>query len=234
MFSPNVIVSLDYPDSRVALNLVDRLDPSCCHLKIGKILFTHAGPALIETLQNKGYKIFLDLKFHDIPHTVAGACATVASLGVWMMNVHASGGKVMLEAAKNALEQFNDRPLLLAVTVLTSMEESELNAIGVLGGVDSQVARLAELSCDYVDGLVCSAWEAKRLRETWGKNLVLVTPGIRLSNTTTDDQKRIMTPIQAVAAGSDYLVIGRPILNSVDPLATLQAINQELATANSG
>ena len=233
MLERPVIVALDYPDATSALALVERLSPEACRLKVGKELFVAAGPALLEELARRGVEGFLDLKFHDIPNTVAQACKAAARLGVWMMNVHASGGPRMLAAAREALETGpGPRPLLIAVTVLTSMGEAELAAIGVSASPEEQVVRLAHLThAAGLDGVVCSAREATRLRQEIGANFLLVTPGIRPAGSETGDQTRILTPAQALAAGSDYLVIGRPITQAADPLAALASINQEITTA---
>jgi len=213
-----IIVALDYPDAASALAMADRLNPQQVRLKVGKELFTATGPALVEALQNKGFELFLDLKFHDIPNTVAGALKSAANLGVWMANVHVSGGRRMLEAAANAVQNSSHRPLLTGVTVLTSMGANELAELGVQQSPAEHVQRLATLAQQCgLDGVVCSAQEASQLRHHCGSNFLLVTPGIRPAGAKQDDQTRIMTPQQALAAGVDYMVIGRPITQAPDP-----------------
>ncbi|HSS46504.1 MAG TPA: orotidine-5'-phosphate decarboxylase [Burkholderiales bacterium] len=230
MSEPRVIVALDYPDAKAALHLVDRLEPRACRVKVGEELFTAAGPQLVEKLTGRGFGVFLDLKFHDIPHTVAQACKAAAKLGVWMLNVHALGGKRMLLAAREALQEFKQRPRLVAVTMLTSMKSEELGEIGVSGKLNEAVLRLAELAHDSdLDGVVCSAQEAPDLRKQFGRKFCLVTPGIRPARVTRDDQQRATTPRRAMENGADYLVIGRPITQAQDPLKALQEINQEIA-----
>lgn len=224
-----VIVALDYPRATDALALVEKLSPSECRLKIGKELFTAEGPAIVRAVQDLGFEIFLDLKFHDIPNTVAAAVATAADLGVWMVNVHASGGRRMMTAAAERLRQGAYPTKLIAVTVLTSMEQSDLAEIGLDIDPLIQVQRLARLAADSgLDGVVCSAQEAGILRETMGRDFLLVTPGIRPAHSEAGDQRRIMTPEQAKAAGVSYLVIGRPVTQAADPAAALCAINQTL------
>ena len=228
MSSP-VIVALDYADEVSALGLVDRLDPGLCRLKVGKEIFTRLGPDFVERLMDRGFDVFLDLKFHDIPNTVARACAAAADLGVWMVNVHASGGRRMLEAAREAIEPFVSRPLLIGVTILTSLDASELAEIGFSGTPEDNVRRLAGLAQDSgLDGVVCSPLEAAPLRAALGDNFLLVTPGVRPAGSDVGDQRRVMTPRQAMDAGSSYLVIGRPVTGAEDPLAALQAINASL------
>ena len=228
-----VIVALDYDNQDSALTLADRLDPTLCRLKVGKELFTAAGPSVVKKLTDRGFDIFLDLKFHDIPNTVAKAIGTAADLGVWMTNVHASGGSRMMSAARQALDSKGSDMLLIGVTVLTSMGVSDLEEVGVQGNASAQVLRLAELAKNSgLDGVVCSAQEAKLLKESLGQGFKLVTPGIRLADSVADDQRRIVTPADALALGSDYLVIGRPITKSTDPLATLLEINRSLMSAS--
>ncbi|PKY11341.1 orotidine 5'-phosphate decarboxylase [Acidithiobacillus marinus] len=223
MKSP-LIVALDYADPSAALDLAALLDPSQCRVKIGKELFTVAGPLLVEQLQDKGFEVFLDLKFHDIPQTVAKACHAAAQLGVWMLNVHASGGQAMLEAARKAVDASPHRPLLIAVTVLTSLDAPALQQVGVFDPVSVQVERLAALSAAAgLDGLVCSAQEAAQMKLAHPE-LCLVTPGIRPPEHIADDQKRTMTPAAALAAGADYLVVGRPITAAADPAQALAAM----------
>lgn len=231
MNKSSVVVALDYENQRDALELVSKLDPSLCRLKVGKEMFTHFGPAFVNELHNRKFDVFLDLKFHDIPNTTAKAVKAAADLGVWMVNVHASGGSKMMSAAREILEPFGDqRPLLIAVTVLTSMEQSDLAELGLSVTPAEQVERLAGLAHrSGVDGVVCSAQEAEALKQNFGREFKLVTPGIRPSFAAVDDQKRIMTPAQAQAVGVDFMVIGRPITKALDPLEALQKIYQELS-----
>ena len=229
MISP-LIVALDYANERDALVLADQLDPAACRVKVGKELFTACGPAIVEHLQERGFDVFLDLKFHDIPQTVAKACRAAARLGVWMLNVHASGGSTMLRAAREAVNDAagTQRTLLVAVTVLTSMNDAALREVGVNSSVQDQVGRLATLAAECaLDGIVCSALEASRLREAVPE-LLRVTPGIRPAQYAEDDQRRIMTPAAALAAGSDFLVVGRPITAAEDPAQALSQILSEL------
>lgn len=228
--NPRIIVALDFPSDQPALALVDQLDPAKCRLKVGKELFTRSGPALVRDLQSRGFDVFLDLKFHDIPNTTSAAVAAAADLGVWMVNVHASGGERMMTACRDRLESFGkDRPLLIAVTVLTSMGPEDLAGIGITDSPEAQVSRLATLTRNCgLDGVVCSAQEAPALKAEQGKDFKLVTPGIRPLSADKGDQQRIMTPTDALKAGSDYLVIGRPITQAADPLAALEAIHSEV------
>lgn len=224
-----VIVALDYDNLNDVQMMAEMLNPKDCRLKVGKELFTHCGPAVVSLLVKQGYDVFLDLKFHDIPNTVAGAVKAAADLGVWMVNVHASGGKRMMLAGREALSAYQQRPLLTAVTVLTSMESADLHEVGINAEPADQVARLALLTRDAgLDGVVCSAQEATFLRAQLGADFLLVTPGIRPLDSAQGDQRRIATPVSAMAAGSSYLVIGRPITQSNDPLAALAVINQQL------
>ena len=234
MSSP-IIVAVDFSDTKSAWNFIDKVEPKDCRLKIGKELFTHAGPDFIKQIQQKGFDIFLDLKFHDIPNTVAKAVAAAAELGVWMTNVHASGGIRMMEAAKDALYQYGkDAPLLIAVTVLTSMESSDLKEIGIEVSPLEQATRLALLAKNCgLDGVVCSAKEVQSFRTRLGSDFKLVTPGIRPAGSTPDDQRRIMTPQRAQAAGADYLVIGRPITQADEPSKALQTILSTLDSSKS-
>ncbi|WP_197062172.1 MULTISPECIES: orotidine-5'-phosphate decarboxylase [unclassified Serratia (in: enterobacteria)] len=229
--SSPIIVALDYADRNAALAFADRIDPQDCRLKVGKEMFTLFGPEIVRDLQQRGFDVFLDLKFHDIPNTTAHAVAAAAELGVWMVNVHASGGARMMTAAKEALLPYGaDAPLLIAVTVLTSMEASDLQAIGIDISPAEQAERLARLTRDSgLDGVVCSAQEAQRLKAACGSQFQLVTPGIRPEGSAAGDQRRVMTPQQAQAVGVDYMVIGRPITQSADPAATLRAIRASLA-----
>ncbi len=234
MNDPKIVVALDYATAQPALEIAAQLDPALCRVKVGKELFTAAGPALVETLAARGFGVFLDLKFHDIPNTVASACKAAARLGVWMMNVHASGGRAMMQAAREAIAGNAQRPKLIAVTVLTSMGDSDLADIGMQGSAQDAVVRLARLAqAAGLDGVVSSAQEASALRAACGAGFNLVTPGIRLAGLTStlaqDDQQRVMTPRAAMDAGADYLVIGRPITQSADPIATLQRIQREIA-----
>ncbi len=223
-----IIVALDFSASGEAIALAERLDPSLCRLKVGKELFTRAGPAIIERLHGLGFEVFLDLKFHDIPHTVAQALKAAASLGVWMVNVHALGGRRMLESAREAL-QGRPRPHLIAVTILTSLDEAQLHEIGLAGPLHEHVERLAGLALQCgLDGVVCSAREAPALRRLWGPQGLLVTPGVRPSGSAKDDQCRIVTPAEAMTLGASHLVIGRPITRAQDPQAALEAILAEL------
>ncbi|TGC18482.1 MULTISPECIES: orotidine-5'-phosphate decarboxylase [unclassified Escherichia] len=225
-----VVVALDYNNRDAALAFVEKIDPRDCRLKVGKEMFTLFGPQFVRELQERGFDIFLDLKFHDIPNTAAHAVAAAADLGVWMVNVHASGGARMMTAAREALVPFGkDAPLLIAVTVLTSMESSDLADLGVTLSPADYAERLAALTqkCG-LDGVVCSAQEAVRFKQAFGQDFKLVTPGIRPQGSDAGDQRRIMTPEQALAAGVDYMVIGRPVTQSADPAQTLKAINASL------
>ncbi len=229
--SKRVIVALDYPNQADALAMAQRLDPSRCRVKVGKELFTRAGPAVVEALHAMGFEVFLDLKFHDIPNTTAKAVRAAAEMGVWMVNVHASGGRRMMEAARNELEQVNGaNTLLIGVTVLTSMERQDLADLGLDIEPLEQVKRLAKLTEQSgLHGIVCSAQEVVPLREVISEDFQLVTPGIRPANAEVGDQKRIMTPADAIKAGSNYLVIGRPITKADSPVDALAAIEAELA-----
>jgi len=223
MRDPKIIVALDYPDAAAALDLVVQLEPALCRLKVGMELFTAAGPRLVEQLMQRGFEIFLDLKFHDIPNTVAQACKAAAALGVWMVNVHALGGRRMMEAASEGLSAFSRAPKLIAVTVLTSMSQADLTGLGIMDSPADLVLRLAKLAQDSgMDGVVCSAQEAALLRRQCGEEFCLVTPGIRLANAAADDQSRVMTPRIAMEQGADYLVIGRPVTLAADPLQALR------------
>jgi orotidine-5'-phosphate decarboxylase len=226
-----VIVALDFAHAQAALQLVDRLEPGACRLKVGKELFTRSGPALVEKLSAKGFDVFLDLKFHDIPNTVASACHAAADLGVWMLNVHALGGSRMLAAAREGVARAGNAPLLVGVTILTSMDASDLAGIGLAGTPEDNVMRLAALAAQAgLDGVVCSSREAHILRERHGADFRLVTPGIRPAGTSAGDQRRVMTPLDAIRNGSDYLVIGRPVTQADDPAGVLRTINSELST----
>ncbi|MFT4824247.1 MAG: orotidine-5'-phosphate decarboxylase [Halioglobus sp.] len=228
MNSP-VVIALDYPNQSSVLDLVSRLSPDLCRLKVGKELFTRCGPALVETLQSRGFDVFLDLKYHDIPNTVAGAVKAAAQLGVWMVNVHAGGGRRMMEAAADALQGFQQKPLLIGVTVLTSMSAEDLLELGYTESVEQRVSRLAALAQDSgLEGVVCSAQEAQALRRERGASFTLVTPGIRMSGESSGDQRRVVTPAQAISYGSDYLVIGRSITGAANPLKALEQVHKEL------
>ncbi len=233
--NPQVIVALDVPTADAALALAATLPPSDCGLKVGKELFTSAGPKLVETLVQYGHRVFLDLKFHDIPNTVARACVAAAGLGVWMVNVHASGGTRMMIAAREALAPLASRPLLIAVTVLTSLDRSDLLDLGLDEDPERLALRLAALTQGAgLDGVVCSAREAAAMRARFGAAFKLVTPGIRPVDTATDDQARVATPAAAVRAGASWLVIGRPITAAPDPARALANINHEIAIALEG
>ncbi len=224
-----IIVALDFASAEAALALVARLDPALCRLKVGKELFTRCGPELVTTLQSLGFEVFLDLKFHDIPNTVAAAVRAAADLGVWMVNVHASGGRRMMEAARAALAAADHQPLLIAVTVLTSMSRADLLELGYSGDSEQRVLELATLArTSGMDGVVCSAQESELLREHCGAEFLLVTPGIRLPGESADDQRRVVTPRLAMDAGSSYLVIGRSITRAANPLARLLEIEKNL------
>ncbi len=230
MTSSPIIVALDFPSAEQALTFADRLPPDKCRVKVGFELFVAAGPGLIEKLHQLGFEIFLDLKFHDIPNTVAAVCRVAADLGVWMLNVHASGGSRMIEAAREAIDAASHRPHLIAVTVLTSMTADDLAETGVLVPPAEQVERLAELARRAgADGVVCSAQEAARLRRANGDDFLLVTPGIRPAGSATDDQRRVMTPQQAMTAGADFLVVGRPITRAEAPVEVINEVLVSLA-----
>lgn len=227
-----IIVALDFPDANLALEFAKQLDPDLCRLKVGFELYVAAGPDLVRQLVDVGFDVFLDLKFHDIPNTVASACKAAAQLGVWMMNVHASGGEVMMTAAAEAVASVNQPPLLIAVTVLTSMNQAQMRDIGVEAPISEQVLRFATLTKKSgLDGVVCSAQESGILRSALGSEFALVTPGIRPLGSSHDDQSRIVTPRQAIKDGSSYLVIGRPITRVDDPVRVLREINADIHLA---
>lgn len=229
---PKIIVALDYQDTASALKLVHQLDPSLCRLKVGKELFTSAGPQFVEQLSRANFGVFLDLKFHDIPNTVAKACTAASNLGIWMLNVHASGGLEMMQAAQQAVQHTETKPLLIAVTVLTSMNQANLSQIGIQTDLTTHVLNLAKLTKEAgLDGVVCSALEANVLRAELGDNFCLVTPGIRPANVNQDDQSRVVTPAEALKNGSSYLVIGRPITKAENPNKALEAIYNECMAA---
>jgi orotidine-5'-phosphate decarboxylase len=225
----HIIVPIDVADTAAALELVARLDPKLCRVKVGKELFTAEGPAVVGRLQERGFEVFLDLKFHDIPNTVAGACRAAARLGVWMLDVHASGGETMMRAAREAIAGVSRPPLLIGVTVLTSLSDADLAQIGFSGSAEENVVRLARLArASGLDGVVCSAQEAPAIRAATGADFTLVTPGIRLRGGDAGDQARVVTPVDALRLGANYLVIGRSITHSADPAATLESIRNSL------
>ena len=229
MNDPRILIALDYSQEQQAIELVAQLDPALCRLKVGKEMFTHFGPAFIDKLQRRGFQVFLDLKYHDIPNTVAAACAVAADLGVWMINVHALGGRRMMLAAAEALAKKSQPPLLVAVTVLTSMSQEDLSELGITRSPGELALSLATLAKNAgLDGIVCSAQEAGVMRQQLGKDFLLVTPGIRLAGSAQDDQRRIMTPGAAIQAGASYLVIGRPITQAENPLAVLRNIIDDI------
>ncbi|VAW93636.1 Orotidine 5'-phosphate decarboxylase [hydrothermal vent metagenome] len=225
-----VIVALDYPNEKQTLEFINKINPEQCRVKVGKELFTVCGPSIIETLQTKNFEVFLDMKFHDIPNTVARACSVAAELGVWMLNVHALGGCAMLRAARTAIDESTHKPLLIAVTVLTSLSDIELNELGITETAKQAVIRLAKLAAaEKLDGVVCSAKEVSLLAQEISSDFVLVTPGIRPEGSQTGDQKRVVTPQQAMASGSHYLVIGRPVTQAAEPEKALDRIIDSLS-----
>ena len=227
-----IIVALDFNEAKIALSLVDSLDPKLCRLKVGKELYTACGPDLIKQIQDRGFEVFLDLKFHDIPNTVAKAVNVAGNMGVWMLNVHASGGQAMMEAAREALLKFgSQRPKLIAVTVLTSLAQVDLNQVGIDCSPEEQVSKLAFLTRDAgLDGVVCSAAETRMLRVQLPKEFCLVTPGIRRATDAVGDQKRVLGPADAVRSGSNYLVVGRPITQADSPNDALLEFNSAIAS----
>ena len=228
--SSPIVVALDYPQAAPALAMADLLDPAACRVKVGKELYTAEGPAIVENLMKKGFEVFLDLKFHDIPNTCAKAVGAAARLGIWMVNVHASGGRRMMEAARNELDKQSHQPLLIGVTVLTSMDSADLHDLGLNVTPEQQVARLAALAKQSgLDGVVCSANEVGIIQEHCGSGFLTVTPGIRPSWSDNQDQKRVMTPEEAVAAGVSYMVIGRPITQATNPAEACARILASLA-----
>jgi orotidine-5'-phosphate decarboxylase len=234
---PRVIVALDFDSASAALSLVEQLDPRACAIKVGNELFSVAGPQPVREIAARGFNVFLDLKFHDIPNTVARACDAATRLGVWMLNVHAAGGRAMLTAAREAvraaaLHSGRPPPQLIAVTVLTSLDDTDLRDMGLIDDASAQALRLAHLARDCgLDGVVCSAAEARSMRSAFGNAFTLVTPGIRPAGVDADDQSRIATPEIAVANGADYLVVGRPITRAADPVAALGSINLSLGAS---
>ncbi len=230
MADPKIIVALDYATAAEALALVQRLAPERCRLKVGLELYTAAGPEFVRMLNARGFSVFLDLKFHDIPNTVAQACRQAAALGVWMLTVHCQGGREMLRAANAAVAAVARRPLIVGVTVLTSMDAGQLMVVGVSAGVDAQVQRLTTLARECgLDGVVAAPTEAADLRARFPAPFRIVTPGIRMADSTSDDQRRFLTPAAAIGAGADYIVVGRPITRAPDPLAALTDIERELS-----
>ena len=229
-----IVVALDFAEPATALAFVQRLEPGRCRLKVGKELFTRAGPTLVKQLSRDGFDVFLDLKFHDIPNTVAGACAAAAELGCWMVNVHAQGGLAMMTTAREGIEKLPRRPLLIAVTMLTSLTESDLRVLGIQGSPQDVVLRLAHLAQRAgLDGVVCSPLEVSVLRRVLPRDFLLVTPGVRPAGSERDDQARTATPAAAVRNGADYVVIGRPITRAADPLQALTAIEHEIELVTS-
>ena len=225
-----IIVALDYADAASALALVNQLDPALCKLKVGKELFTAVGPQLVEKLIAKNFQVFLDLKFHDIPNTVKNACEAASNLGVWMLNVHASGGSAMMQAALEGVNKASHQPYLIAVTVLTSMNQASLHEIGIETSIENQVLKLAQLTQTAgLHGVVCSALEAQLLKQHLKNDFLLVTPGIRPASASLDDQSRVLTPSQALQMGASYLVIGRPITQAPQPQQALMNIYQEIS-----
>ena len=226
-----IIVALDYSKATDALIMADQLDPARCRLKVGKELFTHEGPDIVRQLQNRGFDLFLDLKFHDIPNTVAAACSAAADLGVWMVNVHALGGRRMMEAARKAIDDNGHPTLLIAVTVLTSMAAADLREIGLSDSPQKEVLRLATLAKESgLDGLVCSAQEAGILSERFTRDFLFVTPGVRPLGTDAGDQRRVTTPTLAIKSGATYLVVGRPITQAPDPVQAFDEIWHQIAS----
>jgi orotidine-5'-phosphate decarboxylase len=228
-----LVVALDYPCLEQAIAMADKLDPTLCRVKVGKELFTRVGPSILEALHRRGFQVFLDLKFHDIPNTTANAVAVAADLGVWMVNVHASGGRQMMEACANKLAHYSSRPLLIGVTVLTSMTQTDLSEVGIAASPLDHVLSLSGLAkSSGLDGVVCSAQEARALKQIHGSSFFLVTPGIRPDFASKGDQQRIMTPAEALAAGSDYLVVGRPITQADDPSFAMNRVLAEIGVTN--
>lgn len=230
MDSRRIIVALDFPEAGAALDLAARLDPAACRVKVGKELFVSSGPDVVGRLRDRGFDVFVDLKFHDIPSTVAGACRAAARMGAWMVNVHASGGAAMMRAAREAVDASAKRPLLIGVTVLTSLSDPELEEAGFAGGVQETAGRLARLAAaSGLDGVVCSAAEAAGIRAALGEGFVTVTPGIRPAGGAKDDQSRVATPEEAVRRGAHFLVVGRPVTRSADPAATVREMARAIA-----
>ena len=229
---PRIIVAFDFAAQEPAMELLARLDPGQCRIKVGKEMFTRFGPDLVRAIIGKGFDVFLDLKYHDIPNTVAAACKAAADLGVWMLNVHASGGRKMMVAAREALEGYAQRPLLIGVTILTSLSRADIAEAGFSGEPVDNVLRLAALGqASGLDGVVCSPLETEAIRQSLGEDFLLVTPGVRPGGSSTDDQQRIKTPADAIRGGSSFLVIGRPITAAPDPMASLETIRREVEEA---
>lgn len=221
-----IIVALDYPNAKQANEFIQRIQGSSCKLKVGLELFIAEGPAFVEQLVVQGHQVFLDLKLHDIPNTVASACRSASSLGVWMMTLHALGGEAMLRAAREEISNSVNAPKLVAVTVLTSMDENELKGVGIDSSAKDMVMKLAEVAMNAnIDGMVCSVHEVAAIRKKWGELPLVVTPGIRLQNDRSHDQSRIASPKQAHDLGSSYIVVGRPITQAMNPV---EAMNQYL------
>lgn len=230
---PPIIVALDFDAQSEAEALLEKLDPNLCHIKIGKQMFTQWGPEWVKKIRALGFEVFLDLKYHDIPNTVQGACYSAARLGAWMINVHAQGGVAMLKAAKEgvkrAAEETGRKPLLIGVTILTSLSESDLPSLGLQGSIMDNVLRLAGLCQEAgLDGVVCSAQEVAPIKAKFGSQFLCITPGIRLNQQHTQDQSRVLTPREAIQSGSDYLVVGRPITQSDHPEQVLRQIIEEI------
>lgn len=226
--SSKIIVALDYDNKREALEMAKCLDPNLCKVKVGLELFISCGPEIIKDLHALGYKIFLDLKFHDITNTVIKSCLVASDLGVWMINVHSSGGKNMMQKCKNEIFKSNKKILILGVTILTSMNENEIREVGYTDNLKDQVLKMAKLCYESkLDGVVCSSQESKLIKSKFKENFICVCPGIRSDNDKNNDQKRISTPKMAASSGADYIVVGRPITKSSDPLASLIAIKKE-------
>lgn len=235
---PKIIVAMDVPSMGEAFSMATRLNPALCRVKVGMELFTAAGPAIVDRLMHQGFEVFLDLKFHDIPNTVAGAIRSAANMGVWMVNIHALGGRKMMEAAVSAASGSSTakRPILIGVTILTSMEQADMEEVGIecmqIAGRTRPMERLAELALKCgLDGIVCSGQEVRAVRMATNQSFVLVTPGIRLPDGNSDDQARIVTPEIAIANGANYLVVGRPIMSAPDPIAALHVFNERIASA---
>ena len=231
MADPRIIVALDFNNGDDAISFCKKLHPDMCRVKVGLELYLAAGESVINSLHGMGFSIFLDLKFHDIPNTVAQACKQAARLGVWMVNVHALGGEAMLSAARDAVDSSEHKPLLIAVTVLTSMDNTALKQIGLEEPSEAAVVRLAALTYQCgLDGVVCSAQEASTLRRATNDDFILVTPGIRCAEDSRDDQARVVTPEKAIELGANYLVIGRPIVQAEDPVSRLEVLHKQLMT----
>ena len=232
--SKNIIIALDFATGDQTLQFLDLLDPNLCRVKIGKELFTASGPQLVRKIIDRGFDVFLDLKFHDIPNTVARASKVAADLGIWMFNIHASGGRTMMEAARESIDSLgNQRPLLIGVTVLTSFLKKDLEQTGIHSYPEDQVSKLAFLARDSgLDGVVCSAAETKLLRSQIDDKFCLVTPGIRRPEDAIGDQKRVVGPAEAIQNGSNYLVVGRPITSADSPYGALIEFNAAVSSVN--